>query len=116
LAALNAGAVDDARVAVQVADVAATIRAAQADPLDAIAIDLYEGPCGGPDSDEPFYGRRALAETCAALVPGGVFGVWAEAPDAGFEKRLQRAGFTAEKLRPGRGGLRHVVYVGVRGR
>jgi len=116
LAAANERALDDARIEVQVADVAATIRSAHGRPFDAIAIDLYEGPSGGRDSDEPFYGRRALDETRAALAPGGVFGVWAEQPDAGFEKRLCAAGFAVEKLRPGRGGLRHVVYVAVCGR
>ncbi len=116
LAALNARAVEDSRVEVVIADVAELIRSARAQRCDAIAIDLYEGPSGGRDSDEPFYGRRALAETHAALVPGGVFGVWAERPDPGFEKRLRAAGFAFDRSRPGRGGLRHVVYSAVRGR
>jgi hypothetical protein len=46
-----------------------------------------------------------------ALSAGGVFAVWGEASDAGFEKRLAAAGFVVERHRPGRGGLRHVVYV-----
>jgi spermidine synthase len=116
LAAVNARAVEDSRVEVVVADVAEVIRSARARRFDAIAIDLYEGPSGGRDSDEPFYGRRALAETRAALVSGGVFGVWAERPDPGFERRLRAAGFAFESSRPGRGGLRHVVYTAVRGR
>jgi spermidine synthase len=116
LAAVNARAVDDPRVEVVIEDVAEVIRSVRAQRFDAIAIDLYEGPSGGRDSDEPFYGRRALAETRAALVSGGVFGVWAERPDPGFEKRLRAAGFAFESSRPGRGGLRHVVYTAVRGR
>lgn len=110
LAAINARAAEDPRVEVAIADVAEMIRNAAAQRFDAIAIDLYEGPSGGRDSDEPFYGRRALVETRAALLPGGVFGVWAERPDPGFEKRLRAAGFAFDKSRPGRGGLRHVVY------
>ena len=116
LAAINARAVEDPRVEVVLGDVAEVIRRARAQPFEAIAIDLYEGPSSGRDSDEPFYGRSALAETRAALAPGGVFGVWAERPDPGFEKRLLAANFAFEKSRPGRGGLRHVVYTAVRGR
>ena len=116
LAAINARAVEDPRVELVIADVAEVIRSARAQRLEAIAIDLYEGPRGGRDSDEPFYGRRALVETRAALVPLGVFGVWAERPDPGFEKRLRAAGFAFDRSRPGRGGLRHVVYSAVRGR
>ena len=116
LAGLNARALEDARVEVAIEDVAEVIRAARARRFDAIALDLYEGPSGGDDGDLPFYGRRALAETRDALVTGGVFGVWAESPDPGFEKRLRAAGFTFERSRPGRGGLRHAVYIAVRGR
>jgi spermidine synthase len=116
LAAINARAIEDSRVEVVIADVAEVIRNARAQRFDAIAIDLYEGPSGGRDSDEPFYGRRALGQTRDALLPGGVFGVWAERPDPGFEKRLQAAGFAFDRSRPGRGGLRHVVYTAVRGR
>jgi tRNA U34 5-methylaminomethyl-2-thiouridine-forming methyltransferase MnmC len=46
-----------------------------------------------------------------ALKPGGVFAVWSEDPDAAFEKRLQAAGFSVNRQRPGRGGRRHVVYI-----
>jgi spermidine synthase len=111
LAELTDSAVDDPRVAVTVGDVADAIRNATPESrYDAILIDLYEGPRGGRRSDEPFYGRRALEETRGALAPGGVFGVWAESPDAAFEKRLRAAGFSFAKTRPGHGGLRHVVY------
>jgi spermidine synthase len=116
LAAANAAALSDDRVEVVIGDVAEVIRSARARRFDAIAIDLYEGPSGGRKVDEPFYGRRALDETRAALAVGGVFGVWAEQPDADFEKRLRAAGFAVEKSRPGRGGLRHVVYTAVRDR
>ncbi len=97
-------------------DVATMIaRAAQpgAEQFDAIIIDLYEGPGASSDAVfDPFYGSNALKTTAAALSPGGVFAVWGESPDAGFEKRLAAAGFIVDRERPGRGGLRHVVYVG----
>jgi hypothetical protein len=51
-----------------------------------------------------------LAATREALAPGGVYAVWSERPDPGFEKRLRAAGFDAVRSRPGRGGLRHAVY------
>jgi spermidine synthase len=115
LAGITKSAVDDPRVTVVIDDVAAMIaRAAQpgAEKFDAIIIDLYEGP--GASSDallDPFYGSRAFKTTAAALSPGGVFAVWGESSDAAFEMRLAAAGFTVDRQRPGRGGLRHVVYV-----
>lgn len=115
LGVLTQTAVDDPRVAVETDDVAAAIIAASrrgAERFDAIIIDLYVGP--GADTDplfDPWYGSHALQTTARALTPGGVFAVWGENPDAAFEKRLTAAGFAFERLRPGRGGLRHVVYL-----
>jgi spermidine synthase len=115
LAGLTQNAVMDPRVAVETDDVAAVIIGASlkgAKRFDAIIIDLYVGP--GADTDphyDPFYGSLALSTTAAALSAGGVFAIWGENPDTAFEQRLVAAGFTFERLRPGRGGLRHVVYV-----
>jgi spermidine synthase len=115
LAELTKNAVNDPRVAVVIEDVSAVIaKAAQHGEkrFDAIIIDLYEGPGTGTDAAlDPFYGSRALDTTAAALSAEGVFAVWGETPDAGFEKRLAAAGFSVDRQRPGRGGLRHVVYV-----
>jgi spermidine synthase len=115
LAMLTNLAVDDPRVTVVIDDVAAVVAmAAQpgAEKFDAIMIDLYEGPGASSDAlPDPFYGGRALKATSAALSPGGIFAVWGENPDALFEKRLAAAGFIVDRKRPGRGGLRHVVYV-----
>jgi spermidine synthase len=115
LAKLSKEAADDPRVVIVNDDVAAEIAKA-AEPggerYDAVIIDLYEGPHAGTDaSNDPFYGSRALKKTAAALSSGGIFAVWGEAPDAAFEKRLRAGGFTVAAQRPGRGGLRHVVYV-----
>jgi len=115
LAGLTQNAVKDPRVTLETDDVAAVIIGASlkgANRFDAIVIDLYAGP--GADTEphyDPFYGSLALSTTADALSAGGVFAVWGENPDAAFEKRLVAAGFTFERLRPGRGGLRHVVYV-----
>ena len=115
LAEVSGKAADDPRVFVVNDDVAAVIAKAAgpgSERYDAIIIDLYEGPHAGTEaSNDPFYGSRALKQTAAALSSGGVFSVWGEAPDTAFEKRLRAAGFMVTAQRPGRGGLRHVVYV-----
>jgi spermidine synthase len=115
LAGLANRAVDDPRVTVRIDDVAAVIAEASqagAERFDAIIIDLYEGPHGTTDAaNDPFYGSRALKKTAGALAAGGVFAVWGESSDAAFEKRLAAAGFSVNAQRPGRGGLRHVIYV-----
>lgn len=108
LAAANGGCLDDPRVRLVLGDVAEAIAGRRR--LDAILLDLYEGPHAGTDARaDPFYGRGAIAHARAALAPGGVFAVWSEDPDAAFEARLRRAGFTVERHRPGRGGRRHAV-------
>ena len=118
LAELTGRAVADPRVTVEITDVATMI--AQAARLgskagyDAIILDLYEGPSEASRSRgeyEHLYGDTALELSSAALKPGGVFAVWSEDPDKGFERRLTRARFTFEQQRPGRGGRRHVVYI-----
>lgn len=115
LAALTRGAVDDKRVTVEIGNVSAVIAKAAksgAERFDAIVIDLYEGPGSATDAkNDPFYGSHALKVTATALSPGGVFAVWGENSDAAFEKRLTAAGFSVDRQRPGRGGLRHVVYL-----
>ncbi len=142
LAPLHGHALDDRRVKVEIADVAAVIEAAAAaagatlpeaapagraprvgspaalpDPrFDAIVLDLYEGPRGAAQAADPLYGAAALERTRRALAPGGVLAVWAEQPDAAFERRLGGAGFRAERRRPGGGGPRHTVYLARAGR
>lgn len=115
LAGLTNNAVNDPRVSVDIRDVSALIAQTAetgAAKLDAVIIDLFEGPHAATDAkSDPFYGSRALAGTRDALSAGGVFAVWGENSDAKFEKRLTAAGFSFERLRPGKGGLRHVVYL-----
>jgi spermidine synthase len=115
LAGLTGAAVADPRVDVLVADVARTIAARPAASLDAIVLDLYEGPYAATQADDdPRYGRRALEAAHRALAAGGVLAVWAEDEDPGFARRLAAAGFTATTYREGHGGRRHVVYVAER--
>ena len=115
LAPLTQGAVADPRVTVEIIDVTKAIaRAASGAPgdrFDAIVIDLYVGPDAGTKRDDPLYGRRAATQAAHALTAGGVYSIWGEAFDAAYAKRLEGAGFTVRHERPGKGGLKHVVYV-----
>ena len=116
-------ALADPRTELCITDVAKLIdaaRAGNAPRWDAIILDLFEGPREpasgrskhrGRQREDPFFGPRALQRTREALVPGGIFAVWSEAPQPHFEAQLERAGFSYEKHRPGKGGLRHAVYV-----
>jgi spermidine synthase len=112
LAALTAGAASDPRVTVIIADVADLIRQAASASFDAVILDLYRGPHPRTDRrNDPIYGSLAIERTRKALKPGGIFAVWGENPDQGFEERLAAAGLTVSCERPGRGGYRHAVWV-----
>jgi spermidine synthase len=117
LAALTKNAVDDPRVTVEIGDVAHRIRRSAVNGgdarFDAIILDLYRGPHAKTHhSDDPLYGSRAIENMRAALKPCGVVAVWGENYDEAFDRRLRSAGFTVTIERPGRGGLRHAVFVG----
>lgn len=115
MAALTDTAVADPRVTIEIADVMKLVRsAAQGSPdkrFDAIVIDLYVGPDAGTRRDDPLYGARACAEARQALKKGGIFSIWGEALDETYVKRLEKNGFDVRTEKPGRGGLRHVIYV-----
>ena len=116
LAGLTEHAVDDTRVTVEIGDVAHRIRRSAVNGgdarFDAIILDLYRGPHAKTHhSDDPLYGSRAIDNMRAALKPCGVVAVWGEQYDEAFDKRLRSAGFTVTTDRPGRGGLRHVVFL-----
>ena len=114
LAFLTSGAASDPRVTVEIADVADVIRksAMGKERYDAIVLDLYTGPHAKSHKvEDPLYGSIAIEMARAALKPGGVFAVWGENYDQGFDRRLSSAGFSVTCERPGRGGLRHVVYL-----
>jgi len=113
----TANAIADPRVRIQIGDVADVIARAPAGSFDLILLDLYEGPNSATQrSDDPFYGAAALARTRRALRPNGVLGVWSEDADVPFARRLEGAGFTVTKHSIGRGGRRHIVYMGELGR
>lgn len=116
LAALTDGAAGDPRVRVEIGDVAELVRntacKAGSEKFDAIVFDLYKGPHYHTHKiKDPLYGSHAIGNAKAALNPGGVFSIWGENYDEGFDKRLCSAGFTVSHERPGRGGFRHVVFL-----
>jgi spermidine synthase len=111
LAPLTGSALEDSRVRVETCDVVDIVARAARDRtagFDVVLLDLYEGP--GDDAD-PHFGREALVTLCRSLREGGVLAVWSERPEPRFERRLRVAGLRFECHRPGRGGLRHAVYV-----
>lgn len=108
-------ALADPRVEVEITDVAGLIAGSPAGAFDLILLDLYEGPNSASQSDrDPFYGAAALARLHRALAPRGVAGIWAEDADAPFARRFAAGHFTVAKHSIGRGGRRHVVYLGRR--
>jgi len=117
MADLFGGSLDDRRVELIEADVAALIRRARP-PYDAILLDVDNGPEGMTQSaNDHLYSMRGLAAARAALCPGGVLAVWSQGPDHAFAKRFEKAGFVVEdkRVRAGgaHGGPRHVIWLGV---
>lgn len=111
LAELTNAAAADPRVTVEITDVAERIKTS-ANSFDAIIFDLYRGPHPKTDRHaDPLYGSRAIERSRIALKRDGVFAIWGENPDAGFENRLANAGFAVRCERPGKGGYRHAVWV-----
>jgi spermidine synthase len=109
---------DDPRATVVEEDVAARIRGAEAS-WDAILLDVDNGPAAlSRASNAWLYAWQGLEAAHRALRPGGVLAVWSAAPDRGFTRRVQRAGFAVEEVevrsRGSKGGHRHVVWIGVR--
>lgn len=113
LAAATSNALDDPRVKLELADVAARI-ARSKNTFDVILLDLYEGPnAASQQRHDPFYSAHALVRSRAALRPGGVLAVWSEDADPPFAKRFTTAGFVVKPHSIGAGGRKHTVYVGV---
>lgn len=84
----GAGPLDDHRLEIVVDDVAAVVQALPATGLDAICLDVDNGPdfLVHPGNDA-LYGADFVATCAAALRPGGVLAVWSMADSP----RLRRA-------------------------
>lgn len=113
MTALTAGCLDDPRVDVVIADVAASIAAAP-NRYDAILLDVDNGPDGLTRAENGrLYSSAGLAAASAALKPGGILAIWSAAPDASFARRSKHAGFAVEEVtvraRASKG-ARHVIW------
>lgn len=114
LASLTADAASDPRVKIDIVDVTERLadEARTGSPkLDAVILDMYEGPQTKVRPHDPLYGVRAVERVKQALVPGGIFAIWCEGASPGFEKNLEAAGFRFRLERGGRGARIHWVYV-----
>lgn len=105
----------DARVTVEVADVAATIKHTR-EPWHAILLDVDNGPDAfTAPANAALYGFKGLMAARRALVPGGHLGVWSVENDNRFTDRLKGVGFAVDKQRvPSRPGssVKHVIWIG----
>ena len=116
MADLTAGCLDDPRVALEIVDVGAAIRAAPA-RYDAILLDVDNGPDGlTRPANDGIYTARGLDDARAALRPGGVLAIWSAAPDPAFARRLARGGFAVEEVRvrardDGKGGGKGATHI-----
>jgi len=107
---------NDARVRIEIGDVAATLRASR-DRFDAMLLDVDNGPAAFTASHNTgLYDDAGLAAARAALRPGGVLAVWSAWEDRRFEQRLRYGGFTVQvervRARLKKGGPRHTIFLG----
>ncbi len=115
---LSGRPLDDGRVQVAVADVAAVMQRSLS-TFDLILLDTDNGPEGtSAEANERLYQAAGIAEAAAALRPGGVLAVWSAFPSRAFTDRLARAGLQVRQLnaraRKGKAG-RHVIWLARKG-
>ncbi|GJE62126.1 hypothetical protein [Methylobacterium trifolii] len=118
LAEVFAGSLDEPRVVLREADVAALIAGGKA-AFDAILLDVDNGPDGlTRASNDRLYDLPGLAAARTSLRPGGVLAVWSAGPDPTFGRRLREAGFFVEEVAARangrRGGARHRIWLAIR--
>ncbi len=114
MAALTNGCLDDARVTLEMDDVANVI-AESRQRFDAILLDVDNGPDGlVRQANNRLYSRDGLAAAKQALKTGGILAIWSAAPDEAFARRLRNAGFTVDEVavraRSNGKGPRHVIW------
>ncbi|MCU1385931.1 MAG: spermidine synthase [Acidobacteria bacterium] len=106
----------DARVAIEIGDVAGAIRASTR-RFDALLLDVDNGPAAFTASQNTrLYDDAGLAAARSALKPGGTLAVWSAWDDRRFEQRLRHGGFRVEvervRARLKQGGPRHTIFLG----
>ena len=96
LGGLAGAPLDDARTELHVGDVRKRIEAGKG-RYDAILLDVDNGPDAlAHAGNDVLYSAQGLERARRALRPGGVLGVWSFTDDAGFTRRVERAGFRAK--------------------
>ena len=115
LAALAGGPLNDARVRVEIADVAATIKA-NPGQFDAVLLDVDNGPAAfTAPNNATLYSADGIAAIHEALKPLGVLSIWATNDDRDFERRLRTARFQVAvhhpRARLKSGGSRHTIFL-----
>jgi spermidine synthase len=118
VAAVAGRPLDDPRTRIHVGDAVTRIHEAKG-AYDAILLDIDNGPASMVhESNHRLYGRAGIAACRAALREGGCLAVWSAHHDDRYLQRLERAGFDAEATivpsRGAAGGLKHVIFVGVK--
>jgi spermidine synthase len=107
----------DSRVELRVGDVRERIVEARG-AYDVILLDVDNGPTAMvQEANDRLYGDDGVRACLAALRTYGVLAVWSAAPDDGYLRRLQRAGFAAQAriVRAHRGrGMQHVIFLGTK--
>ena len=114
LAPLANNPLADPRVRIEIANVAATLRASSAE-FDAILLDVDNGPGAFTDSaNVALYSAPGIAAAHASLNPGGTLAIWSAHEDPKFAHRLRSANFTVhtEHTRAhANKGPRHTIYL-----
>jgi spermidine synthase len=105
----------DARVRVEIGDVADTLQSS-AGRFDAVLLDVDNGPDAfTATTNARLYNDQGLAAARAALKPSGVLAVWSAWEDRRFEQRLRYAGFVVEiervRGRLKKGGPKHTIFL-----
>jgi spermidine synthase len=110
---------EDPRTHVHMGDCVQRIREAKG-AYDAILLDIDNGPGSMVHAaNDRLYGPGGVAACREALRDGGCLGVWSAHHDDSYLEALRRGGFSAEsRVVPARGaagGLKHVIFLGVKG-
>ena len=109
---------DDPRTHVHIGDCVQRIQEAKT-AYDVILLDIDNGPGSMVhEANHRLYGHKGIAACRDALRQGGVLAVWSAHHDIPYLERLKKAGLDAEtRIVPARGadgGLKHVIFLGVK--
>jgi spermidine synthase len=107
---------NDARVRVEIDDVAITLSSSPGQ-FDAMLLDVDNGPAAFASSNNSgLYDDRGIAAAFAALKMDGVLAVWSAREDRKFEQRLRHGRFAVEvervRGRLKKGGPSHRIFLG----